>query len=292
MKSVWVTANVLGHKDHSYRFVPFAGAHEDEEKGMGEPDEVIVIDPEKDKIIKRISISPEVHLAHVVLTQDNAFAYVTAQKEGAVYKINAKTFAVEKKIAMPKGSEPHGLRVAPDNSVVYLAMLMGKSLGILDLKTDSFSEVSLKGEVVQTGVTPNGQFTFASLYDTKRLALYRADSKKVSYIDLPQSAKGPIQMYSTPDSRFVYLADQGYYFGEPTSEWVYKIDLEKSQVVAEIKAGKAPHGVVVSEDGKFVYVTNLLSGDVSIIDTTSDQEIARVKVGKEPNGISIWSKKK
>ena len=105
---------------------------------------------------------------------------------------------------------------------------------------------------------------------------------------LPQGAKGPIQMYSTPDSQFIYLADQGYYFEQPASDLVYKIDLLAGIVVKEIKAGSAPHGVVVSPDGAFVYVTNLLSNDVSVIDTATDTEVGRIPVGKEPNGVSFW----
>ena len=62
----------------------------------------------------------------------------------------------------------------------------------------------------------------------------------------------------------------------------------KKLMKKEIKAGNAPHGVVVSPDGKFVYVTNLLSGDLSIIDTSTDMEIAKIPLGKEPNGVSLW----
>lgn len=299
-KTVWVTANAGKHEDHAFAPIPYAHAHGNEEEGE-EPDEVVVIDLKIDRIIKRIPIAVGIHLAHVVLTPDNSFAYVTAQKEGAVYKIDAKTFAVAKRIPMPKESEPHGIRTAPDSSVAYIAMLKGKSLSILDLKTDIFSEIPLGGAAVQAGVTPDGKFAFISLYDTKQLAVYNTETKQVKFAQLPENAKGPVQMYSTPDSRYVYLADQGYYFGQPTSELVYKIDLEKidwrskidvfQAVVKEIKAGSAPHGVVVSSDGKFVYVTNLLSNDVSVINTASDQEIARVPVGKGPNGISVWTSK-
>lgn len=56
-------------------------------------------------------------------------------------------------------------------------------------------------------------------------------------------------------------------------------------------AGDAPHGVVVDKEGKFVYVTNLLSEDVSIFDTATNKEVARIKVGMMPNGISLWNKK-
>ena len=284
-KTVWVTANVGTHQDHGAFLINRTRAHEGE---GAEPDQVIVIDPGTDFIINRIELSADLDLAHVALTPDSATAYVTAQAN-AIYKIDAKTFKVLKKIEVPKGSEPHGVRIDPKSQIVYIALLKGKGIGFLNT-LDTLTIGNLEGEAMQVGVTPDGALTFASLYDTKELALFNLESKLVKYIKLPESAKGPIQMYPTPDSLFVYLADQGYYFGQPAGNMVYKIDLETASVVAEIKAGQGPHGVVVSPDGKFVYVTNLLSGDLSIIDTSTDMEIAKIPIGKEPNGVSIWSK--
>jgi YVTN family beta-propeller protein len=285
MKTVWVTVNIPHKENHSFRFIPYIFAHE---VGGEEPDEVVVIDAIEDKIIKRIPIAPGIHLAHIVLTPDNSFAYVTAQEEGALYRINAKTFEVEKRIAFPKNSQPHGIRISPDGKFAYIAMLERKSLGILDLFSYDFSEIPLDGKAVQAGITPDNKYAMASLYDTEALALYNLVSKELNIIKLPESAKGPIQMYPTPDSKFIYLADQGYYFGKSEGSKVYKIDVDKKEVVKEIEAGRGPHGVAISSDGERVYVTNLLSGDVSIIDANVDLEIARIKVGKEPNGISVW----
>lgn len=295
-KTVWVTANVGSHEEHSSSgLIKTASAHgeENEQAGMGMMeffDQVIIIDPQTDEIIKRISIDKEQHLAHVALTPDSLYAYVTAQTAGKIYKINAKIFSVENIIIAPKDSGPHGLRISPDGSAVYIAMLKGKALGIITIKTQEFSQIALKGAAVQAGVTANGKYVLVSQYDTKAMAVYDTEAKQVQYVALPLNSKGPVQMYSTPDSRFVYIADQGYYFKQPTSEMVYKVDLEKMEVVKEIKVGTAPHGVVVSKDGKRVYVTNLLSKDVSIIDVATDQEVGFVKVGSEPNGISIWHK--
>ena len=285
-KSVWVTANAGSHMEHS-SIVPVAHAHG--EAGSG-PDEVIVINTKNDRIESRIQIGMGVHLAHVVLTPDSKTAYVTAQKEGVVYKINAESYAIEKKITAPPGSEPHGLRISTDGQSAYIAMLAGKSLGILDLSRAELAQVPLSGQAVQAGVTPDGKYAFASIYDKKTLAVYDIATKKVREIKLPESSKGPIQMYPTPDSQFVYIADQGFYFEQPEGTMVYKIDLKEGKVTAEIKAGRAPHGVVVSKDGKFVYITNLVDGSVSVIDTAQDKEVGTILVGKEPNGVSAWSK--
>jgi len=293
-KSVWVTANVSDEKDMkmSFQIIPKVYAdtgHGDEEVSTNtNNDEVIVIDPFSDVIVKRIEIGTELHLSHVSLTPDSSYAIVASQEKGIIYKINTTSFEIEKETLTKKGDGPHGLRITPDGKTAYIAMLGGKSLGILDVASFNLIDMELKGAPVQTEVTPDGKYALASVYDAKSLAVYDIASAKLSYVDLPKEAKGPVQIYPTPDSRYVYIADQGYYFDQPTGNLMYKIDLEVLKVIQTIPAGSAPHGVIVSKDGKFAYVTNLVSDDVSVIDTALGKETAKIKTGKMPNGISLW----
>ena len=291
-KSVWVTANAMdmGEGKVSFNVIQKVRADEghNEETNIKANDEIIVIDPLTDKIIKRIEMGTDLHLSHIALTSDSNYAIAAAQTAGVIYKINAKTYEVEKEINTEKGGEPHGLRISPDGKTAYIAMLKGKSIGILDIQKMDISYVLLKGAAVQTGVTADGKYALASVYDAKSLAVYDIASQKLSYVDLPKEAKGPVQIYPTPDSRYVYVADQGYYFNQPNSDLVYKIDLEEMKVAETIKGGMAPHGVAVSKDGKFAYVTNLLSDDLSVIDTALGKEVAKIKVGKMPNGVSLF----
>ena len=290
-KSVWVTANVNDKEmKMSFRIIPMVQADtgHGEEGGMKVNDEIIVINPLTDKIIKRIEMGTDLHLSHIALTPDSNYAIAAAQTKGVVYKINAKTYEVEKEINTEKGGEPHGLRISPDGQTAYIAMLKGKSIGVLGIQKMTISYVPLKGAAVQMGVTPDGRYALASVYDAKSLAVYDIASQKLSYVDLPKEAKGPVQIYPTPDSRFVYVADQGYYFNQPNSDLVYKIDLQEMKVAETIKGGTAPHGVAVSQDGKFVYATNLLSDDLSVIDTVQGKEVVKIKVGKMPNGVSLF----
>lgn len=293
-KSVWVTANVAD--DESMKNMDGAkssSASDDEMHEMGDMmpknDEVIVIDPLTDNIIKRIEIASESHLSHVAITPDNSYAVVAAQEKGVIYKINTDTFVIENEVETVKGGAPHGLRISPDGKTAYIAMLNGKSLGILEIDSFKMSYVPLNGSAVQAGVTPDGRYALVSVYDTKSLAAYDVGKKAVRYVELPDDAKGPVQIYPAPDSRYVYVADQGYYFNRPNGKFVYKVDLEKMEVVEEIESGIAPHGIVVSKDGKFVYVTNILGGDISVINALSGEKISSIKVGNKPNGISIWS---
>lgn len=285
-QSVWVTAVAREEPNGAGDMGDMEGMQDME---MGPPDEAVVIDPKSDEIINRIPVATGAHLAHVVLAPVQSYAYISAQEENAIYKIKAGLFTVDKRIPAPPQSQPHGMRMTPDGKTVYIAYLEGKALGVLDTKTDQLGKIDLDGAAVQTGVTANGKFVVVSLYDTKKIGVLEISTGKLSYIDLPPESKGPVQLYPTPDSKFVYVADQGYYFDQPTGENVYKIDLSSMKVVKTIRAGQGPHGVVVSKDGRRVYVANIVSNDVSVIDTATDQETARISVGEQPNGISMWT---
>lgn len=285
-KTVWVAANAMEMDKDEH-----AAADSDMEKIMGAAslDQVIVIDPATDRVIARIPTGSESHLAHVAVTPDSKTAYVTSQEKGEIYKINTTSYTIENKITIGADSGPHGLRISPDGTKAFIALVNGKALAVLDMRSDTVKKYPVNSGVVQTAVTPDGKYAFASLYSTKQIMRFDISSEKIITIDLPAEAKGPVQIYPTPDSRFLYVADQGYYFDQPTSTLVYRVDIEKSSIDQTIPAGAAPHGIVVDKNGTFAYLTNLLSNDVSVIDTALGKEVARIPAGKMPNGISVWN---
>ena len=286
-KSVWVTANVMSGEEHG------SDDHGDNGHGVEEStpaDQLVVIDPVKDEIVQRIDVGAGMHLAHVVLTPDSKYALTVAQETNEVYKIDTTTYGIVGKAEATAGSGPHGLRISPDGNTAYVAMMSGKSIGQLDIQSLSFDYIPLNGQAVQTAVTPDGRYVAASVFDSKSVAIYDTQSKSVQYAALHEDAKGPLQVYPTPDSRYVYVADQGYEFGQPDGNKLHKIDLEGRSVVQTVEVGTAPHGVVLSPDGRFSYVTNMVSNDVSIVDNESGKELVKVPTGEKPNGISYWTR--
>lgn len=254
-----------------------------------DPDELIIIDPKTDKIIKRIPIESDSHLAHVVYGSDNKTALVSLQEKGKVYAVDIVSGQIMQRTDLGENSGPHGLRLTPDGLKAYVALMNGKGVALMNMASGEFETLTLPGAVVQTAVTPSGAYAFASIYDTKQVAWFDTQSGGRGLVDLPSGSRGPVQLYPTPDSRYLYVVDQGYYFDQPRGSTIYRIDVANKTVDQTITGGSAPHGVVVSRDGSRAYVTNLLGNDVSVIDTASNQEINRISVGVMPNGISIWN---
>lgn len=97
--------------------------------------------------------------------------------------------------------------------------------------------------------------------------------------------RNPIQLHATPDDRFVYVANQGS--EEEPANTVSVLDVARGIVVDTIRTGGGAHGVAVSDDGRYVFVTNIVDGTVSLIEAASRSVIATFAVGQGPNGVTF-----
>lgn len=252
----------------------------------GTDETVFVIDPMTNTVLKKISLGVHQHLAHVVLDDSSRFSFVTAGEADAVIQIDAETYTEVRRFYVGALREPHGLRYS--NGKLYIANYKGKSFSVIDVATGDKYEVPLGSSAVQMAVTPNGRYVFASLYDTREIICGEIQTAALKRIPLPAGAQGPIQLYPTPDSKLLYVCDQGGLDGRPASNKVYMIDVDSGAVIHTITAGTKAHGVVVDNQGRKAYVTNAGDGTVSFIDIATQQVVKTVAVGSAPNGIAYW----
>ncbi|RJQ23038.1 MAG: YncE family protein [Nitrospiraceae bacterium] len=264
-KSVWVTA------------VPMDSS---------KAEQLVVIGSDTGTIKKRIQLGKHLHVAHVVLDNESKNAFVTTKDSSQVFQVNAATYEVVRRFDLGKDNAPHGMRYF--NGKLYVASMGSKSLSIVNVADGQIRDIPLQGMAVQTGVTQDGKFVFVSLYDTKEVARYDLLRGQITKIPLPEGSQGPIQLYATPDSKLLYVCDQGELLQRPVSDKVYVIDISYAKVINTIKVGNKAHGVVVSRDGKAAYVTNTSDNTISIIDVITQKVTGTVPVGKGPNGISYW----
>lgn len=77
------------------------------------------------------------------------------------------------------------------------------------------------------------------------------------------------------------------YVGNFGDNSVSVIDTGTRKVVATIPVAAGPHGMAVSPDGRWVYVSGDASRLVNVIDTMMDRVVRTIDVGKAPNGIAL-----
>jgi YVTN family beta-propeller protein len=65
------------------------------------------------------------------------------------------------------------------------------------------------------------------------------------------------------------------------------LDLIANRMLRTIPIPPGPHGLVITPDGRKVYVSSNGASTVSIIDTRTDQVMASIEVGPNPHGLAI-----
>src|SRR6476660_1435421 len=77
------------------------------------------------------------------------------------------------------------------------------------------------------------------------------------------------------------------YVGLFKDDAVAVIDTAQNRVVSTIAVPKGPHGLVITPDGRKVYVSSDGASTVSVIDTATDRVVASIEVGANPHGLAV-----
>jgi DNA-binding beta-propeller fold protein YncE len=205
---------------------------------------------------------------------------------------------------------PHGSRLNAEGTKHYSTCMHSEQLVEIDTRTFTVSNRFnvMPGHEGRLPLTDNGQQmhsmdgkvcspTWAQPgrgKHAKRVYVPCNKNQEVLEIDLEQgtvtgrfpTAKGPYNLTVTPDGRLLLVtlkADQG----------VQIIDLDTRKELARVATTQPiTHGVVVSPDGKFAFVTNeaigSTKGTVDVIDLQTLQRVASAEVSYQPGGIDFW----
>ena len=103
----------------------------------------------------------------------------------------------------------------------------------------------------------------------------RAGSARAS-----STSSSPIAI--TSDDRFVWSVNP-----DNDSVSVFEVEGDLNQKVAEIEVGTEPWCVALTPDDAKAYVTNMVSGTVSVIDAKKRKVLKTVAVGTEPFGCAL-----
>lgn len=271
---VWVTNNGEAHGE-SRRAMP-KGEHA-EMKVRGE---LWALEATGGKIVAKIPVG--LHPAHVVLTPDGRFAYVTNGGDDSVSIVDATVRQVVATIKV--GAYPHGIRISPDGREAYVANLKGGSISIIDIGSRrEVARIEVGKGPAQTGFSPDGRMAFVSLSQEDAVALIDPVSRKL--LGKVPVGRAPIQIHATPDSRTLLVANQGS--KERPSDTLSFIDIEKRRVRQTVRTDRGAHGVTVQSDGRRAFVSNVYANNVSVVDLASGKVVASIRVGRAPNGISL-----
>ncbi|MBK7128033.1 MAG: YncE family protein [Crocinitomicaceae bacterium] len=275
---MYMAHNIQSNPDHEFVWVTAIPMH-------GHGDELLMkMNSRREKVVQTLSLGEEQHLAHVVTDESGEFVYVTANESGKVFQVDAEKMELKQSFDLGANSGPHGMRMM--DGKLYVACMNSFELAIIDLASGTMEKINVGGIAVQTAVLPTLNAAFVSIYDLKEVVKYDITNGDTTRIPLPTDAQGPIQLYPSPDNKKIYVCDQGIVNGNPASNKLYVIDTDSNTVTSTITVGNGAHGVVTSNDGTKIFVTNLADNTVSVISAETLTVIQTINVGTAPNGIT------
>lgn len=201
---------------------------------------------------------------------------------------------------------PHAIAVGPEGDVVYTASLAENRLAAVDPLEEARELVEVQGphhSFVQLAVSPDGHWLVASGEMSHELLVFdRSDPLRPQLHKRVAVNAAPWHPAFTPDGSELW-------FGNQNANTVTVVDTKSWTVDAVIEGeGLAqPHGLVVSSDGRRVFVSNenlnasyvppgtepaaareesSFPGTVVVIDRASREVLRVIEVGHYASGIS------
>ena len=196
------------------------------------------------------------------------------------------------------GIMPHGSRVSPDGNFHYSVAMMSGELfeidavdlsvkRILSLDTNKHHRNAMHhSKIKPTWVTPSPSGKELYIAGNGSDNIYIVDTEKWEVKEIYKTGKGPYNIAVSPNGEklIATLKNEG-----AVTIW----SLKNRKQISRIKTTTSiPHGVVISPDNKYAFVSvegvGGESGKVDVINLEQLKLVASVEVGKQAGGIAFW----
>ena len=185
------------------------------------------------------------------------------------------------------GLRPHGGRLNRDGTYFYSVNVMGFEL----IETDALGFEVTRRLPLGDGVQPSwvtrptaDQRVYVTGNNVAKL--FEVDLERWRILRVLDTGPGPYNASLTPDEATLVVT---YKNGGAIGFW----DTATGQERARIETSRSiPHGVVVTPDGQYAFVTvegvGAEPGTVEVYSVATTQRLAAVDTGKQASGIAFW----
>jgi YVTN family beta-propeller protein len=247
------------------------------------------VDAKTLKVIKRVPLSG--HPNNMAVGGDGKRVYVgIIQAPGGVDVIDTATATRVKTI--PTKGTIHNAYVTPDGKYVVAGSIQGRSINVIDAKTEEPSwvidmDLGIRPMTFNTNPDGSTKWIFTQLTGLNGFAVIdfatRKEIHRITNPDLPPG-KATVPEGSDPSHGMAVTADgKTLVVCSRLNNHLYFYSLPELKPLggAEL-GGKGAGWVTLTPDGKTAYVANPVTNDVSVVDVKAMREVARIPVGFVP----------
>jgi YVTN family beta-propeller protein len=210
------------------------------------------------------------------------YAYITNQGSHDVSVIDIATQQVV--ATVPVGRSPAGVVASSRAGRVYVSNPDSKTISVIDMRRQAVVDTLAAGEgPVGLDVSDDGARLFVADWYSNRLLVYELT---------PTAGGAPaaIDVGRAPAGVAVQAGGQAAFVAERDDDSVAVIDVAARRVQARVRVGSHPFALLHDARRERLYVLNVQSDDVSVVDTRDSDRprvVATVKVGKAPYGAAL-----
>jgi YVTN family beta-propeller protein len=230
------------------------------------------------------------HPNNISISNDGRRVYVAIrQAPGAVDVIDTATLTRAKSI--PIQGDVHNTYVTPDGRHVIAGSIAGKTLTVIDQRTEEpvwvmTFELGVRPMAFETNADGSTKHMFVQLTELNGFAVIDfATHKELTRIELPELGPGkqPVFEGGNASHGLVVSADNTRLVVDSRlNSAIYVYSLPELKLLGSVDVGRAPDWVTLTPDGKTAYVANAGSNSVSVVDVVGMKEITRIPVGQVP----------
>jgi len=201
-----------------------------------------------------------------------AYVIVLNSADDTLSLIDPKTSTETSRV--PIGRGPHHMMATPDDSALLIGLTTVNQILVVDRKTGAVTKRIPAMDPYQLGFSPDRRYFVTTALRQDFVDIYPGTlSEDMKPIARVKSGAMPSHLAFSPDSRFVYVTEQG-------SNTVAKIDLAAGKVVTRFAVGVAPAGIWLTPDGSKLLVGIMGQDFVAVIDRATDKVIGKVVTGR------------
>jgi DNA-binding beta-propeller fold protein YncE len=259
--------------------------------GKMEPSTVSIVDPDAMVEVSRTVTGAMPHGSR--LSPDGMLHYSCSMMYDMLYEIDAVTFDLNRQLRlttsdMPMDDAPGGM---PDEKKMGEMKGGGMQGGMQDEKGGGMG--GMKGGMKMPKAVakptwvyphPTDKLVYVALNGAAQVVEVNTQTWKITRRF--ETGKGPYNVEVSRDGKRMVVTYKG---DQAIGVW----DLEQGVEVARIPSSrKITHGVVISPDSKYAFVSNESIGGklgtLDVIDLESNELVATTEVGLQAGGIAFW----
>ncbi|MDH5475147.1 MAG: YncE family protein [Cyclobacteriaceae bacterium] len=250
------------------------------------PSSVSVVDPELMVELTKVTTGVMPHGSRI--SPDGLYQYSVGMMSGELFEIDAVSLKVSRKLDLDKSAADMGMDHAAMGHTTPTSEHKSMDHEAMDhskMKHTSAKEMK-HSKVKPTWVTPHPNNGKAYIAANGMGQVLEVDLKTWKVTRKWDGGKGPYNIDITPDGKKLIVT---YKTDGATGIW----DVKKGVELARIpNTNKVAHGVAVSTDSKFAFISIEGKGDdkgrMDVINLETLQIVATAFLGKQAGGIAFW----